>query len=267
MKNKEFIDKLKHIASLPTVYYSVSGGDWAKWNGKSWNFDCVILIKAILWGWCEDKNHAHGGAKYLSNGVKDVDANGLFNLCSQKTTDFSNIEVGEILWCPGHVGVYIGDRQVIEATAAWDKKVQYSTVGYAGERHKNGNYSVKWTHHGKLPYITYEETKKDDSKERTKEMQSVLNKQYNCGLEVDGIIGPLTTNAINKNYLYKGKNAPIHTKWLQTRLVELDYSVGSYGIDGVFGNDTETAVRKFQTDQKIGVDGIVGIETHKKLVE
>ena len=33
MKVKDFIEKLKHIASLPTTYYSVSGGDWA--NGMA----------------------------------------------------------------------------------------------------------------------------------------------------------------------------------------------------------------------------------------
>ena len=83
-----FIDKLKHVASLPTTYYSVSGGAWASWNGSSWNFDCVILIKALLWGWCENKNKAHGGAVYLSNGVPDVNADGLINECYHVSSDF-----------------------------------------------------------------------------------------------------------------------------------------------------------------------------------
>jgi hypothetical protein len=77
----KFIEKLRHVETLPTVYYSVSGGDWASWNGWSWNFDCVILVKALLWGWHEDKNVAHGGAVYLSNGVPDVDADTLITLC------------------------------------------------------------------------------------------------------------------------------------------------------------------------------------------
>lgn len=267
MKNKDFIEKLKYIASLPTVYYSVSGGDWAKWNGKSWNFDCVILIKAILWGWNENKNHAHGGAKYLSNGVKDVNADGLINLCTDISTDFKNIEVGEVLWCKGHVGVYIGNRQVIEATAAWDRKVQISTIGNNGERSKNGVYSVKWLKHGKLPYLTYEKSKTDDKKERVKELQRTLNNQYKCGLVVDGLFGPLTEKACKNNYLHYNKKASKHVKWLQTRLIDLGYSVGKYGADGSFGNDTLNAVKKFQSDKKITVDGYVGKDTHKKLVE
>ena len=52
-KSKEFIDILKHIASLPTVYYS-GGNQWSTWNGSSWNFDCVVSVKSVLWGWCED---------------------------------------------------------------------------------------------------------------------------------------------------------------------------------------------------------------------
>lgn len=269
MKTNEFIEILKKIEKEPTVYYSVSGGAWCKWNGKSWNMDCVCMIKGVLWGFNFNKNHSHGGAVYLSNGVKDVNADGLINLCTDISTDFKNIEVGEIVWCKGHVGVYIGNRQVIEATAAWDKKVQISTLGNNGERSKNGVYSVKWLKHGKLPYITYEEAvvKTDAKKERVKELQRVLNNQYKCGLEVDGLFGPLTTNACSKNYLYKGKNASLHIKWLQKRLTELGYSVGSYGIDGRMGQDTTNTVKKFQKDTRIEIDGFVGKDTHKKLVE
>ena len=37
------------------------------------------------------------------------------------------------------------------------------------------------------------------------------------------------------------------------------------GIDGVFGSNTQKAVRKFQTDKKIQFDGIVWPETKKEL--
>lgn len=155
MNVNEFISKLKHIASLPTRYYSVSGGDWAKWNGKSWNFDCVILIKAILWGWCEDKNHSHGGARYGSNGVYDDNADGLINRCNNVSTDFSKLEIGEVLWCPGHIGVYIGNNEVIECTAGWEAKVLYSKIDKKGSRVRNGIQLGYWKKHGKLPYINY----------------------------------------------------------------------------------------------------------------
>ena len=157
MNNKQFIEKLKEIESQPTVYYSVAGGDWAKWNGRSWNFDCVILIKAILWGWNGNKNHAHGGANYGSNGVYDDGTEQLIARCHNISTDFNNITPGEVLWMPGHVGVYVGEGKVIEATAGWEGKVLYSNVSTNGARTRNGYQIYNWQKHGKLPYIDYVE--------------------------------------------------------------------------------------------------------------
>ena len=155
MNNKVFVEKLRHIASLPTIYYSVAGGDWAKWNGKSWNFDCVILVKAILWGWNENKNHPHGGAIYGSNGVYDDSTEQIINRCYNVSSDFSKIDIGELLWLDGHVGIYIGNNEVIECTAGWSGGVLYSKIGRNGERTRNGVQIYSWKKHGKLPYIEY----------------------------------------------------------------------------------------------------------------
>ena len=155
MTNNEFIKKLKEIEALPTTYYSVSGGDWAKWNGKSWNFDCVILVKAILWGWNGDKKASHGGAKYASNGVYDDNADQIMNRCKNVSTNFSNIAPGELLWMAGHVGVYIGGGKVIECTAAWEGKVVISDIDTKGKRSRNGVTCGYWKKHGYLSYIEY----------------------------------------------------------------------------------------------------------------
>ena len=155
MNSNDFIKKLKEIASLPTTYYSVSGGAWAKWNGKSWNFDCVILVKAILWGWNGNKNHAHGGANYGSNGVYDDGANQILKRCTDVSSDFSKITAGELVWLDGHVGVYIGNGQVIECTAGWESKVLYSNIDNKGRRTRNGKQIYSWKKHGKLSYIDY----------------------------------------------------------------------------------------------------------------
>ena len=155
MTNKDFIKKLKEIENLPTTYYSVAGGKWACWNGKSWNFDCVILVKAILWGWNGDKNHSHGGADYASNGVRDDNADQIMERCSNVTTNFGNIVPGELLWMPGHVGVYVGDGKVIECTAAWEGKVVYSDINSQGKRSRNGKTVGYWKKHGYLKYIEY----------------------------------------------------------------------------------------------------------------
>ena len=50
-------------------------------------------------------------------------------------------------------------------------------------------------------------------------------------------------------------------KDLQEKLIKLGYSCGKHGADGDFGNDTYQAVRKFQKDCGIGVDGIAGYGT------
>ena len=47
----------------------------------TFGFDCVNLIKGILWGWCGDKSKTYGGAKYASNGVPDIGADKMITTC------------------------------------------------------------------------------------------------------------------------------------------------------------------------------------------
>ncbi len=51
----------------------------------------------------------------------------------------------------------------------------------------------------------------------------------------------------------------------QTMLDRLGYSLGPCGIDGDFGKATEAAVREFQSDHKLIVDGVVGPMTWDEL--
>ncbi len=55
-------------------------------------------------------------------------------------------------------------------------------------------------------------------------------------------------------------------KILQAFLVAYEYSIGISGIDGDFGFDTESAVKQFQKNSEIEVDGIVGKDTWTKLL-
>lgn len=50
-------------------------------------------------------------------------------------------------------------------------------------------------------------------------------------------------------------------KKLQTDLINAGYDVGSSGADGIYGSNTEAAVRKYQKDKGLSVDGIAGDET------
>lgn len=125
-------------------------------NANTFGFDCVNLIKGVLWGWNGDKAKTYGGAKYATNGVPDISADGMIAKCLSVSTNFSNIEIGEAVWCPGHIGVYIGDGLAVECTPAWKNCVQITACNCT----KSGYNRRNWTKHGKLPYITYESEKK-----------------------------------------------------------------------------------------------------------
>lgn len=50
-------------------------------------------------------------------------------------------------------------------------------------------------------------------------------------------------------------------KALQSLLIGYGYSCGKSGVDGDFGSNTLTAVKQFQKDKGLTVDGVVGAET------
>lgn len=121
-------------------------------TSDTFGFDCVNLIKGILWGWNGNLKSAYGGSKYRTNGVPDVNANGMIALCSELSTNFNDIEVGEAVWCEGHIGVYIGNGLAVECTPAWKNQVQITACNC-----KKAGYPTRtWKKHGKLPYINYD---------------------------------------------------------------------------------------------------------------
>ena len=121
-------------------------------TADTFGFDCVCLIKGVLWGWNGDTTKNYGGAKYASNGVPDIGADSMIKVCKNVSTDFSHIEVGEAVWMEGHIGVYVGDGLAVECTPKWKNKVQIT----ACNRSVSGYNRRNWTKHGKLPYVTYE---------------------------------------------------------------------------------------------------------------
>lgn len=54
-------------------------------------------------------------------------------------------------------------------------------------------------------------------------------------------------------------------KELQSALMLLGYDLGKCGADGIFGRKTQAAVKAFQKDEGIQVDGIAGPVTYSKL--
>ena len=58
---------------------------------------------------------------------------------------------------------------------------------------------------------------------------------------------------------YGSKGSEVKT--LQEALIKAGYSVGSSGADGILGKGTESAIKKYQKDKGLTVDGIAGKNT------
>ena len=131
-----------------------------KATADTFGFDCVCLIKGVLWGWNGDKGKVYGGATYASNKVPDVGADEMLLYCDNISADFRELKVGEFLQMRGHCGVYIGEGLAVECTPKWENKVQITAVGNIGV--KKGYNTRTWEKHGELIFIDYENTKSVD---------------------------------------------------------------------------------------------------------
>ena len=178
MKLSEFLEKIRKLPDCKSLYvmggwgqpltasnknrlitghaYNQSADRKALINAASastFAFDCVCMIKAVLWGFDFDTSKTNGGAVYASNGVPDINADQMIEKCSGVSSDFSKIQDGEVVWKTGHIGVYIGNGLAVECTPAWADKVQVTAVLNIGS--KSGYNGRTWSKHGKLPYVDY----------------------------------------------------------------------------------------------------------------
>ncbi|XQY90633.1 peptidoglycan-binding protein [Metabacillus sp. HB246100] len=94
----------------------------------------------------------------------------------------------------------------------------------------------------------------------TKALQTECNKQFGAKLVVDGIWGPKTKAAVRT--VRKGAKGNI-TRIIQGMLYCLGYD--PKGFDGIFGNGCDAAVRAFQVDHNLSVDGLSGQNTFYKM--
>lgn len=170
---------------LPSWYTPTRITGLKKLVGKTYyGFDCVNLIKAILWGWSNGKQGV-----YKSNTVQDTNANGFIKLCEDVSTDMSNIKPMELIWFDGHVGLYLGNGKCIECAPSLNK-VAITNMSYQG----------KWCKHGKLPWINYTEDKKRQLKLTTPYMRGDDVKELQALIDVttDGVYGPATDKKVKE---------------------------------------------------------------------
>ena len=69
-----------------------------------------------------------------------------------------------------------------------------------------------------------------------------------------------TFNVVPLDTITKGAKGEL-VKYLQRALVEAKYDIGKDGVDGIFGEETLSAVRAFQHDNDLSPDGKVGPKT------
>lgn len=77
-------------------------------------------------------------------------------------------------------------------------------------------------------------------------------------------ITPPTDTTVKLPTIRKGSKGSYVTL-LQTTLINKGYKLPKYGADGSFGNETLAAVKQFQKDRGLVVDGIVGPKTWSAL--
>lgn len=132
--------RLNQLKSLyPSVYTSAYLTKAKALMGKK-VYDCVGLIKHFLWGNTGDGVLRH----YATNGIPDTTANGILNICPERGSmnTFPGVP-GVMVHMDGHVGVYIGNGEVVEA-----RGIDYGVViTKLTER--------PWKNWGKLPGVEY----------------------------------------------------------------------------------------------------------------
>lgn len=201
----------------PSYYKWGYAGETAKVH------DCVGLIKGYLWCDSPEDNTP------VYNSAQDLSANMMRDACKTNGAISSLPDVpGVLVFKEKHVGVYIGNGEVIEARGH-DYGVVKTKVTDRG-----------WLSWGYCPYITYETPKPAEPK-------------------------PTGTVAVNLPVLKKGaKGATVKT--MQILLIGHGFTMGDYGADGSFGPTTDKALRRYQEANKLAVDGSCGPKTWAKLL-
>lgn len=207
-------------------------------------WDCCGLIKGILWGWT-GSSASLGGVVYESNDVPDVSEEGLLRKLQNVSEDMTKVEAGEMVWLPGHCGVYVGDGTVIESTPAWQSKCQRTKFT-----------DRPWQKHGLLPWVKYWKNISVYDFQIAAAADGFRFPKYGT----DGIWGS-ETEKVAKEAICKKRLLPKYRAL--TRLIQKALNIPA---DGIFGTQTKKAVKEYQTEVGLEADGEVGIKTWRKLL-
>ena len=136
MTEEMFASKLQQYPEGVGSYADFIQANWV--GGRT--ADCVGLIKG--YGWLDAETLE---LRYGTNGMPDVGANQMYyNASVSGTIDTIPDTPGLAVWHDGHIGVYIGSGEVIEAMGT-----KYGVV-------KTKLEGRGWTHWLQVPYISYD---------------------------------------------------------------------------------------------------------------
>lgn len=115
-------------------------------------------------------------------------------------------------------------------------------------------------------YITVDGVVGSETREQAvRVLQTALNKDYDAGLKVDGILGDKTLAALANHYVKLGESQYMVTA-LEILLYLNGYNPNGVEYPGRFGNGLYKASKQFQRDNNLIDDGIVGRIGFKELV-
>lgn len=149
-----FLDRQAQLFPAENQAGGVMRETGEKWLGKRVT-DCIGLIKSYAW-----YNPENGEIVAGSNGFTDCGANSIWNYVKE-SGDISTIPEtpGLAVWMDGHIGVYIGNGEVIEA--------QGTAYGVVKTQLKNRGWT-KWMKIPNIKYVDKAETTKPKENNKKK---------------------------------------------------------------------------------------------------
>jgi peptidoglycan hydrolase-like protein with peptidoglycan-binding domain len=196
--------------------------------------DCNGLIKGYLWG------AADGPVKYGSNGIGDCNADGQFARAKIKGPISTIPErPGVAVRYAGHVGVYIGNGEVVEARGRNYGVVRTKLKG-RGWLHWYEIIGIDYSGGAYVPSpdVIFGEADimSGDKGANVKQLQVMLNAVMQSGLDEDGDYGKKTKAAVDSYQKY----ANLSVTGIAD-VVTIGQLISDYNGDSVDGTDTEGA--------------------------